>query len=729
MQTRLFPQALLLVIAFVVSLSVSASDDVLAPSEMPADVQKGVVTKTPAKQPQAEKISHVTTRLLADTKAIAPGVPFKLGVEFITDPHWHIYYKESGDAGMPTQIAWMLPPGFQASELEWEKPTKFSDSGIVTYGYEGTTVIAATITPPAQLPANTPVTFSANVKWLACKDLCLPGKTQLSSTLPAVQPGAFPEADNVAAFSKLGFKGPVGLIKSDANLVIQPVSRVEVADTDASKKDRASKVDTAQMAIDDPPPVVIPVSQADSAQAATAGTAADATSGGKSILDENLAIEGNSDSNNLAYILLLAFVGGFILNFMPCVLPVISIKVLSFMQQAGEDPERVFQLGLTFTAGIVSSFMVLALIIVALQQAGQSVGWGFQFQYPIFVLSMACIILFFALSMFGIFYIQVTAGQAQVDKLASKEGLAGTFFKGVLATILSTPCTAPALGTALGFAFTQPWWLICLVFFTIAVGMSFPYIVLTANPGWMKFIPKPGVWMEKFKEGMGFLMLATAVWLLYVLTRSVGVAAGLSAAGFLVVLSFAVWVVGKFTDLTSTGKRKAIVYAIAIGIIGLGARFLLMPYPQLLATNFSSAGQKGRPKGPVPYAVTVPEPGDGITWEPFTIDTLDKYLAEGKTVFLDFTADWCLTCKVNELQVISTPPVIDKFKSLNVVTMKADWTREDDQIAALLKKFGRSGVPLYVIFPAGRPTQPIVLPEVITQQIVLDNLDKAGASK
>lgn len=727
MQTRLFSQALLLLSAILFSLPAFCKDAVVS-REVSAARAAAVIAEAPKPVTfpsrtgaAPEKIAHVTTRLLANTKAIAPGVPFKIGVELTTDPHWHIYYKESGDAGMPTQIEWTLPPGFKASDLEWEKPTKFSDTGIVTYGYDGTTVIAATITPPAQLAANTQFPFSASVKWLACKDLCLPGKIQLSTSLPSAAPGTTPEKDNVAAFSKVGFKGPVGAEKSDANSTVQPVSKVEVADLDSPPPiDNPSTVDH-------PPATGNPRDAAGSAQAATSSAP-----GGRSILDEKLTIEGEQQTNNLAYILLLAFVGGFILNFMPCVLPVISIKVLSFMQQAGEDPKRVFQLGLTFTAGIVSSFMVLALMVVGFQQAGQSVGWGFQFQYPIFVLSMACVILFFALSMFGIFYIQVTAGQAQVDKLANKEGLAGTFFKGVLATILSTPCTAPALGTALGFAFTQPWWLICLVFFTIAVGMSFPYILLTANPGWMKYIPKPGVWMEKFKEGMGFLMLATAVWLLYVLSRSVGVDAGLSAAGFMVVLSFAVWVIGKFTDLTSSGKRRAIVYAIAIGIVGLGVRFLLVPYPQLLSSSASLPQRERTTKGPVQYAnsVTVAESGgDDITWEPFTIAALDKNLGEGKTVFLDFTADWCLTCKVNEAQVIATPPVMEKFKALNVVTMKADWTREDPQITALLKKFGRSGVPLYVIFPGSRPTQPIVLPEVITQQIVLENLEKAGAGK
>lgn len=708
MQARPFSQALLLVCWLIFSVAAVANDDTVAASGVQRTDRLLVANeKTPTSQAneaaEAKTISHVRSRMIANTKAIASGKPFKIGVEFETDPHWHIYYKESGDAGMPTGIEWKLPPGFKASELEWEKPKRFSDAGIVTYGYDGKTLIGATITPPDKLAANTPFTFLADVKYLACKDLCLPGKTQLSLSLSAAVPGAAAEPVNSAAFGKLGFKGPVSTLKSSAtpDSAVMPVSNVSTADLPDSP------------AIDVPVESVKPVSDIVP----------------KSILDKDLEIQGaGTESTSLLTVLFLAFIGGFILNFMPCVLPVISIKVLSFMQQAGEDPKRVFQLGLTFTAGIVSSFMALAAVIILFQQAGQRVGWGFQFQYPIFLVLMSCVILFFALSMFGLFYIQVTAGQSQVDKLASKEGLAGTFFKGVLATILSTPCTAPALGTALGFAFTQPWWVICLVFFTISIGMSFPYVILTANPGWMKYIPKPGVWMEKFKEGMGFLMLATVIWLLYVLAQQVGINAALATAGFLVVLSFAVWVVGRFTDLTTARNRKMVVYAIACGIITVGVKFLLMPYPQLLSTTAAVATPENA--GSVGSATSIPvqESKDGLNWEPFTIAALDRNIAAGKTVFLDFTADWCLTCKVNESQVINTPPVIEKLKSLKVVTMKADWTRQDSQITALLNKFGRSGVPLYVVFPAGKSTQPIVLPEVITQQIVLENLDKADAS-
>jgi len=343
-------------------------------------------------------------------------------------------------------------------------------------------------------------------------------------------------------------------------------------------------------------------------------------------------------------------------------------------------------------------------------------------------------VLMFALSLFGLFYIQVNAGQDQIDQLASKEGFVGTFFKGVLATTLSTPCSAPFLGTALGFAFSQPPAVVLLMFGTIAVGMSFPYVLLTANPSWMKYLPKPGVWMEKFKESMGFLLLATVVWLVWVLGQQVGINAAMAAVGFLVALSFAVWLVGRFTDLTSGNGRKAVVYGLAAVVLGAAYATMLRPFPELLSMQPPQSAPNSLPNNTTsaPYVVatsTTTTANDAIDWKPFSIKALDEQLASGQTVFVDFTADWCLTCKVNESSFINVPPVIKKFRELNVVAMRADWTRQDAQISQLLQKFGRSGVPLYVIFPAGRPTEPIVLPEVITQDMVIQKLEEAGSSR
>lgn len=635
-----------------------------APGRCESTTEPGMVTESPLTV--AQKNSLVTASLLADSKQIAAGKDFRLGVELVMQPQWHTYYRESGEAGMPTKIEWQLPPGFKASELIWERPHKFEDAGIKTYGYSNRTLIASVISVPADLKPGQSLTFGAKVKWLACKDACIPGKADVQLTLPTAA-DAVPDPAMQDRFSAVNFNGSIKEIDGGAT-----------------------------------------------------GT----KGGGKSILDEQLKINGVASSNadiGLFSVFGAAFLGGMILNLMPCVLPVISIKIFSLMQQAGDDSRKVLEHGLSFTAGILASFLALGGLVIAIQGAGQKIGWGFQFQYPIFVFLMACLVTIFSLAMFGMFYIAVTAGQSELDKLASKEGLGGTFFKGVLATLLSTPCSAPFLGTALGFAFTQPWWLILSVFLTIGLGMASPYILLCAQPGWMKYMPKPGTWMEKFKESMGFLLLATVVWLVSVLAKQVGTDAAISAIAFLLILAFACWLVGGFIDLTSGLKRKLIVWSAAAASLGAGYWFFLVPQPVLLSTN--------------PAVAHAVKQGDdsalegAIVWKPFTVAALDEQIAQNKTVFLDFTAEWCLTCKANEATVIQTKPVIDKIKALNVVTMKADWTAQDPEITRLLQKFGRSGVPLYVIFPAGKATQPIVLPEVINQQLVVDKLQEAGPSK
>ncbi|MBY0356997.1 MAG: thioredoxin family protein [Candidatus Obscuribacterales bacterium] len=599
-----------------------------------------------------DSTAHVQATLLSDKEAITAGVPFKLGVELEMEPGWHTYYLHSGDAGMPTKIEWQLPEGFKAADLLWEKPHRFDEAGIVTYGYERRTILVSEITPPAKLAIGKSLKFKAKVKWLSCKDVCIPGSQEVEISLPIVLASKVVPSKEASLFEKADYNGPATEIKSDAP---------------------------------------------------------------KSIIDTNLQITGQleQDKTGLPLYLLFAFIGGLLLNLMPCVLPVISIKIFSLIEQSGEDPRRIIQHGLTFSLGIILSFLALGGLVIAIQNAGQKIGWGFQFQYPIFVFAMCVVVTVFALSMFGLFYIQVTTGQAQIDRLASSEGLKGTFFKGVLATILSTPCTAPFLGTALGFAFAQPGWLIMTIFFTIALGMAFPYILLTLRPSWMKYLPKPGVWMEKFKESMGFLLSATVVWLLWVLGHQVGIDTAFAVLTFLLCLSFACWLVGGFIDLTSSPARKRFVWVLALIVIGVAYYLFLRPFPALFSLSSPAM---------VSESTSAKE---GISWQPFTIAELDKHIAQNETVFVDFTADWCLTCKANEQTVINTKPVIERFKELKIVPLKADWTTQDPEITKLLQKFGRSGVPLYVIFPAGKANAPIILPELITQPIVLDALSSS----
>lgn len=617
---------------------------------------------------------HVQVSLLADSLAIMPGRPFEVGIKLKMEDGWHTYYKECGDAGMPTSVVWQLPRGFSASEIIWPKPDKFSDAGIVTYGYKDAVMLAVRITPPKDLKSGEIVSIKGLVKYLTCKDVCLPGKQAVAIDLPVstIDPPQAPDAD---AFKLLGegFKGSVN------DLSMTPE-----------------------------------------------GHGAAASSATVSVLEQNF--QSAAPKEGLLYYLGFALLGGFILNFMPCVLPVIAIKVMSFLEQAQEAPGRVRLLGLTFSAGIISSFMVLAGLVASIKAAGQSIGWGFQFQYPGFLIVMCAVVLLMALSFFGLFYVNVGVG-GELDKLSAKEGFVGTFFKGVLATVLSTPCTAPFLGTALGFAFAEPASVIFGIFLASGLGMALPYLLLTLNPDWLKFLPKPGAWMEKFKQSMGFVLMATVIWLDSVLANQIGPSLTAYINYWLVGLALCAWIIASYTDLTSETGRKVKVWSVALAIMGLLSWFCILGQPAVMAAialKGESTAVSAAKSGGAGAGKSVTE--NGITWEGFTVDKLNQHLTEGKTVLLDFTADWCQTCQVNEKTVLNNNAVRDKLQALKVVTMRADWTRQDPEITKLLSKFGRAGVPLYVIFPAGKPSAPLVLPEVITVDLVLSNLDQAGAS-
>lgn len=352
----------------------------------------------------------------------------------------------------------------------------------------------------------------------------------------------------------------------------------------------------------------------------------------------------------------------------------------------------------------------MGLLVISLQSAGNQIGWGFQFQQPAFLMFMSVLVLLFALSLFGLFDVSLNSAQGAVNRLADKEGYVSDFFKGVLATILSTPCTAPFLGTALGFAFVQPWHIILTIFAAVGFGMCLPYFLLLLNPQYVKLLPRPGAWMEKLKEAFGFVLLATAIWLLSILFDQISIEQVIHFSYFLLVVSFIVWLNSRFAGLSATSNRIKLIRLLSLIIIVGAYIFLNQKSDDFTSTNAGNHAEE--------YI-------SGAA----TIEKLNQAIKAGKTVFLDCTAKWCLTCHVNESLAINTDAFRAKMRSLNAVIIKADWTKQDADIAKLLKKFGRSGVPLYVIFPAKNPNQPIILPELVTQQLILDKLDEAGPSK
>ena len=382
---------------------------------------------------------------------------------------------------------------------------------------------------------------------------------------------------------------------------------------------------------------------------------------------------------------------------MPCVLPVISLKIFGFVKQAGQDRRHIFRSGVLFVAGIFAWFIGLALLLIALKAAGHQITWALQFTNPYFVLSLAALVTAFALNLLGVFEISPPETAMRLVGSVAREGDAGSFFHGVFATVLATPCTAPFLGTALGFAFAQSPLIILSMFVAIAAGMSVPYLLLSAQPAWLRFLPKPGPWMERVKEFMGFLLLATLLFLLYVLGAQRGYEALIWAACFLLALGLACWMKGAFVVPTASTAQRAIVTALMVLLVVASAIYFI--------------GGKFRSTSiPLPLA-------------PSNIQQrLATELAQGHPVFVDFTAAWCITCKFNEKTVLDSADVREAFQRHGVTKLVADWTNGDPEITKLLQHFGRPGVPLYVLYP-GRSGEPIVFPELITKSMILEKIE------
>jgi thiol:disulfide interchange protein/DsbC/DsbD-like thiol-disulfide interchange protein len=666
----------------------------------------------------------VKASLLSNTSAVVSGKPFEVGVLLEMAPGWHSYWEYPGDAGLPTAISWTLPDGFVAGPIQWPLPKRTIEPGdIEVYAYSDKVLLLTAIVPTPNISESS-LTLRAKVDWLVCEEICIPGSANLELSLPVAREAALANEELFSAFRSL-----------------LPAATPPPYNLEWTRKDNSLELNVTGLgnakAVD-----LFPLPRADE----QVGHPQDGTiqNGSATIKIENsgdlrgvLVVETEtgrrgwlvSSSEQLGsrappstllpsqgakqpglwQALMFGFLGGFILNLMPCVLPVISLKIFGFIRQAGDHPERILRHGLAFIAGIFAWFLGLGLVIVALKAAGSEVTWAFQFQNPWFNLIIGCIVFVFALNLFGVFEI-VLPGRAStaLAEASTQEGYAGSFFQGIFATLLATPCTAPFLGTALGFAFSQSAMMILGMFASVALGMSAPYFLLSARPGWMKLLPKPGPWMERVKQFMGFPLLATLIWLLYILGNQRGHEAVIGFSTFLLCLAVCCWIYGAFCGPLSPPRIRILSLAIIVLILFGGASFFL-------GGKFAQSTTPGVTSGPT----------DGIAWKPFSQKALDDLLAAGKAVFLDFTADWCISCKFNERTAIDVPAVREAFSKDGIVAMKADWTNANPEITAALKKFGRVGVPFYVLYPAGRSSQPIILPEILTQSIVLEALSKA----
>jgi suppressor for copper-sensitivity B len=676
-------------------------------------------TECHAKASAWAETEHGAVRLISATDAVGTAETVSLGLQFRMRDGWKIYWRNPGDAGYPPQVDWTGSTNLAKATLSWPMPARFSVLGLETIGYEKEVVLPIS----AQLiEAGQPLALRASVDYLTCSDICVPHTADLSLALPvgAAQPSAL-----ASLISRYAGKVPgldvgsgikinnVEVSGSGTSLALrlsvssqQPLSAPDVfiegpevlafgAPQTTFENDRQSAV------------LTVPVVGAEYLEKSLAGsivtvTLVDGDRGAEQQL--TVAPEGGGRSRGgassvqtpLLVIIGLALVGGLILNLMPCVLPVLSIKLVGVIGHGGNDPRVVRMSFIASALGILFSFMVLATVLAALKSLGGTVGWGLQFQQPWFLTIMILVMVLFACNLWGFFEVRLPQFIADAGiHPGHVHGLGGHFLTGALATLLATPCSAPFVGTAIGFALSRGVGEIFVVFAALGLGLATPYLAVAAIPKLATKLPRPGPWIIVLRRTLGFALAATGVWLLVVLAGQVGKDGGVIVGGLAVALAAATYLTGKLSDRAA---RLSGWTAVSIVVAAI-----LMPLP------------------------TSVDSGDSLPamWVPLDEKAIPALVADGRIVFVNVTADWCITCKVNEKLVLSRGEVRDKLSSSNIVAMRGDWTRPSERISLFLARFGRYGIPFDAVYGPGVPDGE-ALPELLTSDAVLTALDRAA---
>ena len=671
--------------------------------------------------PGPVKAQHLTVEMISAGPAVAKGGNQTVAFVFAMEDGWHVYWRNAGFAGYPPRVKWTLPPSITTGPLQFPAPERLPLESTVDYGYEDS--VAYPVTVQAERDAKPDksgnVHLAAKLDWLVCKQVCVPGKADLGLDLKLVPVGTAVSRDGEqvgalgAAFKSMPKPLPpeykftaitsgktvlltavIGFKPKDAEFY--PIDSDTIADGD-----QYSEVlpDGARVHMELPANAkIVPRTlhglfkltpeqsyEIDVPVVAGALPPAPAAAGA--------SVEGITALSAIA----LAFAGGMLLNLMPCVFPVLFLKALSLLQSSGEERHRVRSHGVAYTLGIVASFWLVVAVLLALRAGGKQFGWGFQLQSPGFVAVLAAFLFFFALSLAGMFDLGLSMTSAG-GSLAQKGGYSGSFFTGVLATVVATPCVGPFMGAAIGFALAQPAFVTFLVFTSLALGLAAPYLALTLQPAWIRFLPRPGAWMELLKQITAVPLFATVIWLVYIYGRlfaggsdaSAGITRIALLLSCLMLIAIAAWVLGRWP-----ARRGGTLAAMLIALCGIA-----LP----LSASRETAGS--------------------TVWQPFSAEAVKQARTGGKAVFVDFTAAWCLSCQVNERVVLNSADVQKQLRSADVVAMRADWTQYDEKITAALQAVGRSGVPTYIIYPANPSAVPDVLPEVLSKSVVLTAMQK-----
>jgi thiol:disulfide interchange protein DsbD len=662
----------------------------------------------------------VRVELVSEAQTIRAGETFWVGLRQDIRPGWHTYWINPGDSGEPARVEWSLPPGFAAGEIAWPYPERIPVGPAMSYGYSGEVVLPIPVTAPRDLAPGARVTLSGRASWLVCEKICIPEDAPVTLTVsvsdgpsrpdprgappiaaarravptPSPWPASFVASPETIAFTV----GASGLTTERiADIWFYP-SRWGAIEHAAPQR---SRVDAAGVTIE-----VARGQLADAVGAPIDGVlvVAERLEGGVSRQAFAVRAEPRSGGArgmpSLLQAAVLALGGGLVLNLMPCVLPVLSVKALGLVQHAAGHTATLRRHGLAYTAGVLASFAAVAGALLGLRAGGEQLGWGFQLQSPTFVTLLAFLLFAVGLSLSGV--LVVSGRFAGIGgALTARSGYAGSFFTGALAVVAATPCTAPFMGAAVGYAVAQPWPTALLVFEALGLGLALPYLTLTLVPAWRRFLPRPGPWMERLQQALAFPLYATVAWLVWVVSQQAGSLGVAAALGGLVLIAFAAWLHHVSRGLGAWGRRVAAGAAVALVVTAAAL-------------------------GPVAGAGPAPSPArasaDG--WEPFSPKRLDELRAAGKPVFVNITAAWCLTCLVNERVALRSPAVTDVFARKGVVTLKADWTNRDPVITRVLGSFGRSGVPLYLLYAPGTTGGPVVLPQILSEGVVVDAIEK-----
>ena len=678
---------------------------------------------------------HLVAELVPQTVGVAPGQTIYVALRQKIDKGWHTYWRNPGDSGEATRIAWTLPAGWTAGDIVWPAPHRQPTGPLMNYGFTGEVLLPVAITAPADARPGRTASLKAAASFLVCEEICVPEDAVLEIALPVVAAAPAPDPAWGAKIARTlaDAPKPAGLAAAFA----RPNGGLALAVTGAAL--RGADVSDAYFFPYDSTAILHPKAQAIErgadgltlslapGYAFTAGPGPKALAGVLEVAGRAYEVSAapgplpagasglgppparpslGGAGFSLPLAAAFALLGGLILNLMPCVFPVLAMKAASLAGH-GDEHKAARQQGLAFLAGVLATFLALAGVLIAAKAAGAAAGWGFQLQSPPVVATLALLMLLVALNLSGVFEVG-TSVQGVGQGLASRGGLAGAFFTGALAVVVAAPCTAPFMAPALGWALTQPPPAALAVFLALGLGFAAPFTAVAFAPALLNRLPRPGPWMETFRRVLAFPMYAAAAWLVWVLTLQAGADALARILAVAVLLALGAWLAGLAQRRHGEGRRPVLVtvLAAACAVLALGGAV----WPPYAAVGAPSAGSSAAGE---------------IASEPYSPERLAALRAEHRPVFVNYTAAWCVTCQVNERVAFQTRAVADAFAREGVVYLKADWTRKDEVIAADLARHGRAGVPLYLLYGA-KGGEPKVLPQILTEGIITRALATAA---